>query len=47
MRRFLDLPVEARLALGRAGRQKMRRQFDQTIVVDRYRQAVMSALRAQ
>lgn len=40
MRRFLDLSATARAAMGRAGRSKMERDFDQTLVVRAYRQAI-------
>ena len=36
MAQMLSLSVEARLAMGRAGRAKMERQFDEKIVIDRY-----------
>jgi len=36
MAQMLSLSVEARLAMGRAGRAKMERQFDEQFVIDRY-----------
>jgi glycosyltransferase involved in cell wall biosynthesis len=42
--RFLELPREAQLALGQAGRRKMEREFDQAIVVSAYRSAIAAAL---
>lgn len=41
---FLDLPHDAQIAMGRAGRAKMEREFDQAYVVDAYRQAIADAL---
>ena len=38
--RFLDLPRERRIALGRAGREKMQREFDQALVVKAYSEAI-------
>ena len=38
--RFLALPSEAQQAMGQAGRAKMEREYDQTIVVDAYREAI-------
>lgn len=40
MARFLAMPYEDRKAMGRAGRKKMEREFDETIVVDAYRDAI-------
>ena len=37
---FLDLHRERRIALGRAGREKMEREFDQAIVVAAYAEAI-------
>lgn len=36
MAQMLGLSVEARLAMGQAGRAKMERQFDEQIVIERY-----------
>ena len=38
--RFLALPPEAQHAMGKAGRTKMEREYDQAIVVDAYREAI-------
>jgi len=38
--RFLDLPAANRIAMGRAGRAKMEREFDKAIVVRAYREAL-------
>ncbi len=38
--RFLHLDVEERKAMGRAGRRKMEREYDQRIVVEAYRRAI-------
>jgi glycosyltransferase involved in cell wall biosynthesis len=38
--RFLAQPHEAQKAMGRAGRAKMEREYDQSIVVDAYREAI-------
>lgn len=46
MQRFLDLDHEARAAMGRAGRAKMEREYDQTLVVSAYREAVASVSHA-
>jgi glycosyltransferase involved in cell wall biosynthesis len=40
MQRFLDLPRAAQTEMGRAGRVKMEREFDQAFVVNAYRQAI-------
>lgn len=40
IRQFLDLPPDARAAMGRAGRAKMEREFDQALVVAAYRKAI-------
>ncbi|MDP2083924.1 MAG: glycosyltransferase family 4 protein [Gemmobacter sp.] len=40
--RFLDLPPGDRAAMGRAGRAKMEREFDQRIVVEAYRSALQN-----
>lgn len=40
IRRFIDLPADDRAAMGRAGRAKMEREFDQTLVVAAYRKAI-------
>ncbi|MBS9719647.1 glycosyltransferase family 4 protein [Tianweitania sp. BSSL-BM11] len=40
MKRFLDLPQQARTAMGLAGRLKMEREFDQTIVLAAYNKAI-------
>ena len=41
---FLGLPRDARIAMGKAGRAKMEREFDQAYVVDAYRWAIADAL---
>lgn len=41
--RFLDLPREKQAALGRAGRQKMEREYDQPLVASAYRDAIAEA----
>lgn len=46
MERFLRLPQEAQAALGRAGRAKMEREFDEAIVVGAYREAIAAVLPA-
>ena len=45
--RFLALPSEAQQAMGQAGRAKMEREYDQTIVVDAYREAIARLLKNQ
>ena len=40
MRRMMDLPHPARAEMGQMGRKKMVREFDESIVIDRYLQAV-------
>ena len=45
--RFLALPSEAQQAMGQAGRGKMEREYDQTIVVDAYREAIARLLKNQ
>lgn len=40
IQRFLDLSHEARVAMGRAGRAKMEREFDDAIVVRAYRETI-------
>lgn len=40
MERFLTLPPQAKAEMGRAGRLKMEREFDQALVVKAYRQAL-------
>lgn len=40
MRRMMDLPHAARAEMGKKGREKMTREFDETIVIDRYLQTV-------
>lgn len=42
MRRFLHLPHEARVAMGRAGRAKMEREFDEAFITRAYRRAIAS-----
>ena len=42
MRRFLALSPDARTAMGRAGRAKMEREFDQALVVAAYQEALMA-----
>ena len=46
MQRFLDLPHEVRVVMGRAGRAKMEREFDDTIVVRAYREAIATLTEA-
>jgi len=45
--RFLALPSEAQQAMGQAGRGKMEREYDQTIVVDAYREAIARLVKNQ
>lgn len=40
MERMLNLSPEQRAAMGRAGRKKMEKEFDERIVIDRYLQAI-------
>jgi glycosyltransferase involved in cell wall biosynthesis len=42
MRQMMDLPQIARVQMGQMGRSKMERQFDETIVIDRYMRALKS-----
>ena len=46
MERFLALPPEALQKMGEAGRAKMAREYDQTLVVDAYRAALAQITRA-
>lgn len=46
MRRFLELPHAVKIEMGLAGRAKMEREFDQSIVVSAYRQAIAAAVQA-
>lgn len=46
MRRFLVLPHAAQAVMGRAGRAKMEREFDEAIVVRAYRDAVSALTKA-
>ena len=41
---FLGLSRDAQIAMGKAGRAKMEREFDQGYVVDAYRRAIADAL---
>jgi glycosyltransferase involved in cell wall biosynthesis len=43
--RFLALLPEAQQAMGQAGRAKMEREYDQSIVVDAYREAIASLVK--
>ena len=45
MRRFLDTHHETRLAMGRAGRERMERHFDEAHVISAYRDAIAAARR--
>jgi glycosyltransferase involved in cell wall biosynthesis len=45
MRRFLDTHHEARRAMGRAGRERMERHFDEAHVISAYRDAITTARR--
>lgn len=45
--RMADLPDERRESMGRAGRDKVVREFDVAIVIERYRRAIGEALGAQ
>jgi glycosyltransferase involved in cell wall biosynthesis len=47
IQRFLDLPHEAREAMGRAGRAKMEREFDEAIVVRAYRDALATVTKTK
>jgi glycosyltransferase involved in cell wall biosynthesis len=40
MLRLLELPAEARSAMGKAGRAKMEREFDERLVIGRYLETV-------
>jgi glycosyltransferase involved in cell wall biosynthesis len=44
MLRMIDLPEEQRLEMGRRGREKMLREFDERIVIDRYLAAIEEIL---
>lgn len=44
MREVLSLSPEASGRMGRAGRAKMEREFDERIVIERYREAIVAAL---
>lgn len=43
MERFLQLPAEAKASMGRAGREKVEREFDRNIVINRYLEEVAKA----
>lgn len=45
--RFLDLPHDAQIAMGEAGRSKMQREFDQARVVEAYRRAISDVLQSR
>ena len=45
--RFLALPAEAQQTMGQAGRAKMEREYDQSIVVDAYREAIDGLVKTQ
>ena len=45
--RFLALPPEAQQTMGHAGRAKMEREYDQSIVVDAYREAIDGLVKTQ
>lgn len=45
MEKFIALTPEERLQMGRCGREKMKREFDREIVVDRYVQCIQSAIK--
>jgi glycosyltransferase involved in cell wall biosynthesis len=47
MGRFLALPFEARQAMGRSGRRKMEREFDEQVVIDRYIAAIRGVISAR
>lgn len=47
MQRFLVLPHEAHVAMGQAGRAKMEREFNQSIVVRAYQQAIATVTKAE
>lgn len=46
IKRFLDLQPQDRLAMGIAGRAKMEREFDDTIVLHAYRKAIATLMKA-
>ena len=46
MREMINMPREARIAMGQRGRAKMQREFDERIVIDRYLQTVTELLEA-
>ena len=43
---FLALPHEARAAMGARGRAKMEAEFDEALILQAYRQAIVSVSRA-
>lgn len=45
--RFLALPTEEHAAMGRTGRAKMAREFDQRLVIDAYREAIAALTQPQ
>lgn len=45
--RFLALSPEAQQAMGQAGRAKMEREYNQSIVVDAYREAIVRLVKAE
>lgn len=47
IREFIELPYEQKAAMGRAGRQKMEREFDRTIVIRTYLEEIENALGAK
>lgn len=47
MIKFIELPHEEKLAMGKAGRLKMEREFDQKIVINKYLEAAKQLLHAK
>ena len=45
--RFLALSPEAQQAMGHAGRAKMEREYNQSIIVDAYREAIVRLVRTE
>lgn len=47
MIKFIELPYKEKLAMGKAGRKKMEREFDQKIVINKYLEAAKQLLHAK
>ncbi|GGA82329.1 hypothetical protein GCM10011385_40690 [Nitratireductor aestuarii] len=39
-RQFLEMPFDAQVSMGKAGREKMVREFDETLIVSAYQNAI-------